>query len=749
MEIEVKKRSGALEKFDAQKINKILEWAIQGIEDVNSHEIAMNAQMQFVDGITTKQIHESLIDSAANLISEENPNYQYVASRLLSYQLRKEVWGGKTPPKLYDLIKQNIELKYYSDKLLKKYSESEINKFGEYVDHDRDFIFTYAGIKQMTDKYLVKNRNSGRIFETPQFAYMCIAMFAFQNYKKTKRKKYVKMAYDFYSKHKISLSSPFIAGMRTPLESYSSCCLIDVDDTMESIYASVSAVAMATSNRYGIGFNFGRIRGIGSPVKNGTVIHTGVIPFLKVFESTVKSCHQNAMRGGSATCTFPIWHYEIEDILQLKNNLGTDDNRVRKLDYSISISKLFYSRFVDKDSYITLFSPHEVQDLYDKFGTPEFDELYEKYENDPNIKVKKRVKSSELLSLLIKERTETGRIYPLNIDHANSHSAWDLRVVMSNLCQEILHPLIPMKSFDDPDAEIGVCVLSAVNVVNVSPDEMEDVCDVQVRMLDELIDLQTYFNRASENFAKKRRSLGIGVSNYAAYLAMNNTKYSDENAPIMAARLMESIQYNLLKASVNLAKEKGKCEKFEDTKYSKGILPIDTYKKAIDDFVPTDLIYDWESLREEIREHGLRNSTLSALMPVQSSSVIQNATNGIEPIRDFIEFESSKSSSIPKVVPNLKEYKDSYEKCYDMRSNEGYLKNAAAFHKFVDMAISTNTYYNYAHYPNRKLPDSIVFKDLLLAYKYGLATLYYSNTDDGNNHNIENKVSCGEGGCTL
>lgn len=725
------KRNGSKEKFDIEKIHHVIEWAIKDLSGVSLSDVEINAKLSIRDGITSHEIHEVLIESAANLISLKASNYQYVAARLLNYRLRKDVWGGKNAPKFIDLISRGIrDTKIYEPALLDWYSKAEIDKLDEAIVHDRDLEFTYAGIRQLCDKYLLQNRVSKQVYETPQFAYMLIAMTLFHSYAKDIRLDYVKRAYNYFSRHKINLPTPIMAGVRTTMKSFASCCLIDCDDSMESIFASVSAVGHATARRYGIGINMGRMRALNTPIRGGDVVHTGVVPFLKVFESTAKSCQQGGLRGGGGTVTFPIWHYEIEDILQLKNNAGTDENRVRKLDYSISFSRLFYDRFL-KNENITLFSPHEVPELYGAFGLTEFDDLYLKAEKDKSIKYKKVIAARRLFSLKTKEHIETGRIYTLNIDHANAHSPWLDKVNMANLCQEVTHPVVPLRSLDDPDGEIGVCVLAAVNWLEIQSEaEMSKVCDIIVRMLDELIDYQDYFAPAAKNFATKRRSLGVGVTNLAAFLAKHELFYSDKKAVNLVDEWMEKQQYYLLSASMEIAKQKGRCEKFDRTKYARGIFPLDTYKKDVDDIVTRKPSMDWERLKVDVVKYGLRHSTLTAHMPVESSSIIQNATNGIEPPRALLSYKGSKVRRIPFLVPHADKWRARYTLAFEMKDNTGYLNIAAALQKWTDMAISVNLYYNFP------LDDSQVIKDTLLHYKLGGKTIYYINTNDGNRQDV-------------
>ena len=757
MNMNIVKRTGETVPFDVERIHRVVGWAVNDIKGVTASDIEINAKLQMKEGITTREIHNVLIDSAVNLISLQSPNYQYVASRLLSYQLRKDVWGGKNPPKLVDFVNKNVhENDVYDEDILMLYTDKEINKLDEYVDHSRDNNFTYAGIRQLCDKYLIQDRSETKIYETPQFAYMIIAMVCFGQYEGPARISYVKKAYDYFSKFKINLPTPLMAGVRSKVRQYASCCLIDVDDTLPSIFSSSTAAGYATGSRYGIGLNIGRIRPINSPIRNGEVVHTGVIPFLKLMESTVKSCHQNGIRGGSATVNFPFWHYEAEDMLVLKNNSGTDDNRVRKLDYCIQFSELFYKRFL-KNEDITLFSPHEAKELYDAFGHENFDELYEQYERKTSLKFKKTIKARKLMSLFIKERVETGRIYFMNIDHCNQRSSWDDDIKMTNLCVEVLHPTKPLQHPDDKNAEIGICILSAINVLEIQSDaEMEKVCDIIVRILDQLIDYQDYFLPAAENFTKNRRSLGIGITNFAAYLAKQGVKYTDDEAPNVADELMEKVQYYLLSSSCDLSSEKGRCPKFNKTKYSQGWLPIDNYKKEIDEFVTRKNSMDWEGLRARIKEFGLRHSTVSAIMPCESSSVIQCSTNGIEPIRSYITYKKSKARTLPVIVPNYTSYKNKYTLAYEMEDNTGLIKIVGALQKWVDMSISANMYYNYDHYENGALPDSKVIKEILLAYKLGWRTGYYNNTDDGDKQSFNEEEQkdniedgCESGACAL
>jgi len=725
----VKKRDGRIESLDLEKMHVMVEEACEGIAGVSASQVEIQSGIQFYDGITTGEIQEILIRSASDLIDLDHPNYQYVAARLLLFQLRKSLYGGhKELPNLQQHITTCQEKGVYDAEILANFSLEEIDELDSYIDHERDNLFTYAGLRQVVDKYLVQDRSTNAVYETPQFMYMLIAITIFQNYTENKLD-YIKRYYDAISKHKINIPTPVMAGVRTPLRQFASCVLVDVDDTLDSIFSSDMAIGRYVAQRAGIGINAGKIRGINSKIRGGEVQHTGVVPFLKKFEATVRCCTQNGIRGGSATVHFPIWHQEIEDILVLKNNKGTEDNRVRKLDYSIQLSQLFYQRFID-DGDITLFSPHDVPGLYEAFGTPRFDDVYVRYENNDRIK-KKTVSAQKLILDLLKERAETGRIYIMNIDHCNSHSSFTDKVTMSNLCQEITLPTKPLNHIDTEDGEIALCILSAINVGKINRlDELESLCDLAVRGLEELIDYQDYPISAAQNSTINRRSLGIGYIGFAHYLAKNGAKYDSQEALTLTHDLTEAFQYYLLKSSNEIAKEKGACKYFRFTKYSNGILPIDTYKKDVDELVAPDYKYDWESLRASITTHGLRHSTLSAQMPSESSSVVSNATNGIEPPRDYLSIKKSKKGPLKQIVPSYGHLKNNYTLLWDMPSNEGYIKVISVIQKFFDQAISGNWSYNPENYEGNEVPVSVMANDLLTTYKYGWKTSYYQNTHD-------------------
>lgn len=744
--MQVEKRNGSFEPYNVEKIHKVLEWAIGGIANVSWSDIEMNAKLSLKDGVSTKDIHQILIKSANDLTSPSRPNYQYVASKLLNMSLRKDLWDRyDTPPSLKTHLKNNSDKEngVYDPLILEKWSDEHLSELDNIIDHDRDYLFTYAGLQQLIDKYLVKNRATGQIYETPQFAYMLIAMSLFNTIEE------VKEAYECFSTFKINLPTPIMAGVRTKIKQFASCVLVDVDDDLASIFSSVHAVGKYTARRAGIGLNIGRIRPINASIRGGEVIHTGLIPYLKIFESTVKATSQNGIRGGSATVHIPFWHYEIEDVMTLKNNAGTDDNRVRKLDYSVQFNKLFYERLI-KNEDITLFNPEETGGLYSSMNNNEdFKRLYEKYENHRNIKMKKKISARKLAEIFTKERLETGRIYVMNIDNANEHGSWTAPVYMSNLCQEIIHPTVPIKSIDDKDGEIGICILSALNLLELDSDkDIEKACNISVQTLESIIDYQDYPVAAGENFTKNRRSLGIGITNLAGFLAKHKLKYDDKEALSLVHETMEKIQWHLLNASCNLAKTLGPCNKFNETKYSRGLLPIDWYKKTVDELIKPKYVMDWEDLRDRIKKYGLRHSTLTAIMPCESSSVIQNSTNGIEPVRNLMSYKKAKNGILKQLVPNYASRKNYYTLAWEMEDNKAILNICAVLQKFVDMSISVNLYYNYSHYPDGNIPLSILIKDQIYGYKYGVKNFYYCNTPDGDGQ-TEKASGCESGSCSI
>tara|TARA_B100000085_G_scaffold234197_1_gene221971 strand:+ start:7168 stop:9498 length:2331 start_codon:yes stop_codon:yes gene_type:complete len=736
--IHIVKRDGQSYPLDINKIHKVVQFACEGLSGVSISQVEMNANIQFYDGMSTKEIQDILIRSANDLISLESPNYQYVAARLLLYGVYKDVFGEYKHKSFIDMIKLNIERGVYDPQILDLYTEEELDSLDKYIKLNRDENFTYAGLRQIVDKYLVQDRSSGQIFEPPQYMYMMIAATLFANYPKEDRLYYVRRYYDATSLFKINIPTPVMAGVRTPVRQFASCVLVDSDDTLNSIFSSDMAIGRYTAQRAGIGINAGRIRAINSKIRGGEVAHTGLVPFLKKFESTVRCCTQNGVRGGSATTHFPLWHYEIQDLLVLKNNKGTEDNRVRKLDYSIQLNKLMYERFLGgKD--ITLFSPHDVPDLYEAFFSDQskFEKLYTKYEKDTSIR-KKTVPAMELFSDMLRERAETGRIYLMNVDHANTHSSFKDTVYMSNLCQEITLPTKPLQHIDDPEGEIALCILSAINVgVLKELDDLEELCELAVRALEEIIDYQKYPVEAAEKSTKARRSLGIGYIGLAHYLARHGVKYNDKKALTKVHELTEAFQYYLLKASNKLAEERGACDYFNRTKYSDGILPIDTYKKDLDEVCNIKLKYDWDGLRKSIGVHGLRHSTLSAQMPSESSSIVSNATNGVEPPRGYLSIKKSKKGPLKQIVPQYQSLKNYYTLLWEMPGNEGYINVMAVIQKFFDQAISGNWSYNPTQYADNEVPMSVMFKDLLTTYKLGWKTSYYQNTYDFKGEDVE------------
>lgn len=729
------KRDGRKEPINLDKIHRVIDWAAQGLNNVSVSQVELRSHIQFYDGIRTDDIHETIIKSAADLISEETPDYQYLAARLSIFHLRKIAYGQFEPPHLFDHVTNLVELGKYDKHLLSDYSREEFDVLNGYIDHWRDLNFSYAAVKQLEGKYLVQNRVTKKIYESPQFLYILVAMSLFANYKGQTRLDLIKRFYDAVSTFKISLPTPIMSGVRTPTRQFSSCVLIECDDSLDSINATSSAIVKYVSQRAGIGVNAGRIRALGSEIRGGEAQHTGCLPFYKLFQSAVKSCSQGGVRGGAATLFYPLWHLEVESLLVLKNNRGVEENRVRHLDYGVQINRLMYQRLI-KGQNITLFSPHDVPGMYDAFfaDQDEFERLYTQYEADDSIR-KRTMPAVDLFSLMMQERAGTGRIYIQNVDHCNTHSPFDPAVApvrQSNLCMEIALPTHPLNDINDEEGEIALCTLSAFNLGALeSLDELEGLADLVVRALDALLEYQDYPVKAALNATNKRRSLGVGVINYAYYLAKNGTSYTDDAALGLTHRTFEAIQYYLLKASVQLAREFGPCGAFNETTYAKGILPIDTYKKDLDAVCSEPLLLDWESLRTEIQKDGLRNSTLTALMPSETSSQIANATNGIEPPRGLVSVKQSKDGILRQVVPEIERLRDQYQLLWKIPSNDGYLKLVGIMQKFVDQSISANTNYDPTRFEGGRVPMKQLLKDLLQVYKLGIKTLYYHNTRDG------------------
>ena len=757
-DILVQKRDGRLEKIDLDKIHRVIEWAAEGLDNVSVSQVEISSHIQFYDKITTKSIHETIIKSAADLISAATPDYQYLAARLAIFHLRKIAFGQFEPPHLFDHVTKLTQEGRYDAHILQDFSKEEFDILNDYIDHNRDLSFAYAAVKQMEGKYLVQDRVSKQVFESPQFLYMLVGMCLFasydKQYDKAARLDYIKRFYDATSTFKISLPTPIMSGVRTPSRQFSSCVLIECDDSLDSINATTSAIVRYVSQRAGIGVNAGRIRALGSPIRGGEAQHTGCIPFYKLFQTAVKCCSQGGVRGGAATLFYPIWHLEVENLLVLKNNRGVEDNRVRHMDYGVQINKTIYTRLI-KNQNVTLFSPSDVPGLYDAFfaDQAEFERLYQQYEQDASIR-KRSVPAQELFSLMMQERASTGRIYVQNVDHCNTHSPFDPSVApirQSNLCMEIALPTQPLDNINDESGEIALCTLSGINLGEINQlEDIKEPAELIVRALDALLDYQDYPVIAAKNGSMKRRTLGIGVINYAYYLAKNGTKYSDPTALGLTHRTFEALQYYLLVASNKLAKEQGACPAFDDTTYSQGVLPIDTYKVDIDAICNEPLQLDWEALRHDIKTHGLRNSTLTALMPSETSSQIANATNGIEPPRGLVSVKASKDGILKQVVPEIDRLKDQYELLWQMPNNKGYLSLVAIMQKFIDQSISANTNYDPTKFEDSRVPMKVMIQDLLMAYKLGVKTLYYHNTRDGANDaqdDLEN--GCAGGACTL
>ena len=757
-DILVQKRDGRLEKIDLDKIHRVIEWAAEGLDNVSVSQVEISSHIQFYDKITTKSIHETIIKSAADLISAATPDYQYLAARLAIFHLRKIAFGQFEPPHLFDHVTKLTQEGRYDAHILQDFSKEEFDILNDYIDHNRDLSFAYAAVKQMEGKYLVQDRVTKQVFESPQFLYMLVGMCLFasydKQYDKAARLDYIKRFYDATSTFKISLPTPIMSGVRTPSRQFSSCVLIECDDSLDSINATTSAIVRYVSQRAGIGVNAGRIRALGSPIRGGEAQHTGCIPFYKLFQTAVKCCSQGGVRGGAATLFYPIWHLEVENLLVLKNNRGVEDNRVRHMDYGVQINKTIYQRLI-KNQNVTLFSPSDVPGLYDAFfaDQAEFERLYEQYEQDDSIR-KRSVPAQELFSLMMQERASTGRIYVQNVDHCNTHSPFDPSVApirQSNLCMEIALPTQPLDNINDESGEIALCTLSGINLGEINQlEDIKEPAELIVRALDALLDYQDYPVIAAKNGSMKRRTLGIGVINYAYYLAKNGTKYSDPTALGLTHRTFEALQYYLLVASNKLAKEQGACPAFDDTTYSQGVLPIDTYKVDIDAICNEPLQLDWEALRHDIKTHGLRNSTLTALMPSETSSQIANATNGIEPPRGLVSVKASKDGILKQVVPEIDRLKDQYELLWQMPNNKGYLSLVAIMQKFIDQSISANTNYDPTKFEDSRVPMKVMIQDLLMAYKLGVKTLYYHNTRDGANDaqdDLEN--GCAGGACTL
>lgn len=752
--IQVTKRDGRSEPIDLEKIHKVITWAAKDLKDVSVSQVELKSHIQFYDGIRTKDIHETIIKAAADLISASTPDYQYLAARLAIFHLRKIAYGDYEPPHLYDHVSKLTEAGKYDKHILADYTYEEFDELNNYIDHERDMNLAYAAVEQMMGKYLVQDRVTKQVYESPQFLYVLVGMCLFAAYDKAERLDYVKRFYDATSNFYISLPTPIMSGVRTPTRQFSSCVLIECGDNLDSINATTSAIVRYVSQRAGIGINAGAIRALGSPIRGGEAQHTGCIPFFKMFQAAVKSCSQGGVRGGAATLFYPMWHLEVESLLVLKNNRGVEDNRVRHMDYGVQINKTLYARLIQNKE-ITLFSPSDVPGLYEAFfaDQAEFERLYTQYENDESIR-KRKIPARELFSLMLQERASTGRIYVQNVDHCNTHSPFNPAVApirQSNLCMEIALPTKPLDNINDENGEIALCTLSAINLGKINDlSEIEEPAELIVRALDALLDYQDYPVIAAKKGSMNRRTLGVGVINYAYYLAKNGTRYSDSTALGLTHRTFEALQYYLLKASNKLAQEQGACPWFDQTTYSQGILPIDTYKSDLDGICNEPLHLDWEGLRADIKAHGLRNSTLSALMPSETSSQIANATNGIEPPRGLVSIKQSKDGILKQVVPDIESLADQYELLWQMPDNNGYLRLVGIMQKFIDQSISANTNYDPSKFEGNKVPMKVLIQDLLTAYKFGVKTLYYHNTRDGaDDSQSDIDDGCAGGACKL
>lgn len=735
MTILVTKRDGNKEPLNIDKLHKVVFWATQGITGVSASQVEIKSHIQFYNGIETAAIQETLIKSAADLITEETPNYQYVAGRLICYHLRKQVYGQFQPWHIFDLVKKNVSTGFYDKELLEAYNEDEWNRINSFIRHDRDEELTYVAMEQFRSKYLVQNRVTKEIFETPQMAYALIAATLFQNYPKDTRMMWVRDYYDAISTHQVSLPTPVMAGVRTPQRQFSSCVLIETDDSLDSINATSSSIVKYVSQKAGIGIGGGRIRALGSPIRNGDAYHTGVIPFYKMFQAATRSCSQGGVRNGAATLYYPIWHYEVEDLLVLKNNKGTEDNRVRHMDYGVQFNKVMYERLLSGGD-ITLFSPHDVPEMYDAFfsDVDKFRELYETAERNTKLR-KKKIKAIDLFTAFMQERKDTGRIYLMNVDHANTHGAFKPEIApikQSNLCCEIDLPTKPLNDVNDPEGEIALCTLSAINWgVFKDPEDMEKACTLAVRGLDALLSYQNYPILAAQLATANRRPLGVGIINFAYWLAKHDLSYSNPNALALVDQWAQHWSYYLIKASADLAQEFGACPKSNETKYHDGVLPVDTYKREVDELVPHVDAVNWAGLRQQLRQTGIRNSTLMALMPAETSAQISNSTNGVEPPRSYVSVKQSKDGVLKQVVPEYRRLKNKYELLWDQKSPEGYLKIMAILQKYIDQGISVNTSYNPQFFDDEKIPMSEMLKHVIAFYKYGGKQLYYFNTYDG------------------
>jgi ribonucleoside-diphosphate reductase alpha chain len=745
--ITVVKRNGNRVSMDIEKIQRQVAYSCKGIDGVSPSMIEIKAQIELHDGMTTKTIDELLLKAMVDLIDEsENPeinnvNYQYVAGKQRVSMLRKEVYGQYGPPSLHDIVKKNIDLGMYTSELLDWYSKEEWDIIDLFIDHDKDETYTYAAIAQLCEKYLVQNRATGQIFETPQVRYAVAAATAFHNESKEVRLKYVKEYYECASAGHFTLATPVLAGLGTTTKQFSSCVLISSDDTLDSIFASGEMMAKYASKRAGIGLEIGRIRPLGAPIRNGEIKHTGMIPFLKKWFADLRSCSQGGIRNASCTVTFPIWHYQFEDLIVLKNNQGTEETRVRQMDYSVVVNALFWNRY-KRGEMITLFDPAEVPDLYEAYyrNSEEFEQLYLNYEKHPTIK-KKSISADEIFKNgILKERTDTGRIYLVNIDNVINQGPFDTQldpIYQSNLCQEILLPTKPFQRIEDPEGRIALCTLGSINWGAFrNPQEMRKACRVLVRSLSNLLSYQDFLSIQSRLANEDFEPLGVGITNLAYWHARKSFKYGEADALAEVKRWMEHQAYYLTEASVELAQERGPCKRSEYTYYGKGIFPWERRAKGVNELTDFTPSMDWEPLRERMKKYGIRNATLMAVAPVESSSVVLNRTNGIEMPMELISVKESKAGSFVQVVPEYRRLKNRYQMMWEQKDCVDYLKTSAVLAVYIDQSLSTNTFYSPRHFKDGKVPGTLIAKNLMLAYKWGLKTMYYSLIDKVGSKNI-------------
>ncbi len=738
--MKVKKRNGELEDFSAEKLNEVVMWACKDLE-ANPSDIVMNAKLQLYNGIKTSKIHEVLVNSSANLINIKNSDYQWSTSRLLSFFTRKQLFGvfkDEDMPSIKEVFRKNVKLGFYDPQIIKKFTDDELEQIEKIVNHSNDNLLTYASYKKMLDSYVVKNRVTGYIYETPQYSFIIIAM-TLENTVEGVRNLYESLVNKF-----ISFPTPIMAGVRTNSKQYASCVLIDSGDDLESIYASAHAIGRFVSRKAGIGLNFGRWRALGSSIRKGEVFHTGVIPFLRLTQSAVKSCSQGGVRDGSATTNFPIWHPEISDLLVLKNNKGTDDNRVKNLDYCVQLTGFFLKRML-KNEKISLFSTSDAPELIELWGLPEFDEVYLKYEADKKVK-RIEVDGQELLLSIATERLNTGRLYISFIDNVNATNQFKCKINMTNLCVEITEPTTPFTDVNSEEGEIALCNLGGLNLgilkgrdtFHLIEKPLRDI----VRALDTVVEIQEYPVKAAEK-QLKRRSIGVGVTNFAYWMAKNGLKYEDEEALPLIDELFEHFQYYLIKASMELAKERGACEWFNKTKYAEGVMPFDNINEEVKNLVKRPLTLDWDWLREQVKLHGMRNSVLSAQMPVESSSMVTNSTNGLEAPRELVTVKTNKSgASTVMVVPEGKKLASKYTLAWDIVDNSCINKIVSVVQKYLDQAISVNHYYNPTLFEGNQIPAKVIIKDIVEFYKLGGKNLYYANTLDAIEIEVEDCESC-------